>query len=145
MATKRKKQHGFVDDGRDKPDYAADLFRKEQPGKQDSRKKQSANQTEDKGPTVAESLNGELANRLAQMKQALLDEDAKREAAKVTSKQPQRQAAKGQGTSKSVRRREEPDQETASFAELFDPTPEDEESFEEMLKDSKLDWQKFKE
>ena len=31
-----------------------------------------------------------------------------------------------------------------SFADLFDPAPEDELSFEEMINDSKMDWRKFK-
>ncbi|WP_029423176.1 hypothetical protein [Alicyclobacillus macrosporangiidus] len=33
----------------------------------------------------------------------------------------------------------------ASFAELFDPQPDDDVSFEELLRTSKLDWRKFKE
>lgn len=146
MSAKRKKHSVPVEDGRDKPDYAADLFRKEDlSGRKDSRRKQADKNKEDSdGPsTVAEHLEGDMAAKLRQMKAALEEaESNKRASAKGASAQKlplQKRPNQSRKNAGDV-----PDKETASFAELFDPAPADEDSFEDMLNNSKLDWQKFK-
>lgn len=147
MTAKRKKQHMQVDDGRDKPDYAADLFRREdETSKKNKRSKpQDVEGEGDATTSVAAHLGDELTNRLREMKAALSAEEPQRPKTGI------RDPGRGQNTNSNAlgsattsRKSDGADKDKASFAELFNPAPEDEESFEEMLKSSKLDWKKFK-
>jgi hypothetical protein len=132
---KQKKRHGAVRSGRDesfdKPDYAADMLQK-----QKKEKKPAVKETD---IYVEERLNRTALQNLAKMKEQLLaDANA---TAKIQVGKQALQKNKPVGKSAKEKIAEDPN---ASFAELFDPTDDDEHSFVEMLKDSKLDWHKYK-
>ncbi|QSO54360.1 hypothetical protein JZ785_11670 [Alicyclobacillus curvatus] len=162
---KQKKRTAHVEDGRDKPDFAADWFGKQGQkvaGKTPSGKQDTKKNADDAQPTVEQFLGNDMTARLRQMK-AALEEEASREAQKsaggeksssrsATHKGPSGNgfADRNSGGRGSATRRHDGDEtqrdirEDASFAELFDPAPADDDSFEDMLGKSKLDWRSFK-
>ena len=118
-------------DVEDKPSYAADYARSEP--KPEKPKQVPA----DERVSVEDALGALVKDKLAVLK-------AQMEAAA----EPPTSAVKMKGNppkppGKSAEQRLA-DDDTRSFAALFDPAEEDEASFDEMLKDSKLDWHHFK-
>lgn len=133
MGKRRKKQPDFIsnkEESLDKPDYARDIV--VAPQKQ---KKHVPNETD---IFVAERLKNETKQELAKMKDKLLIQQQE-------NKEDSQQKRKGivPSVRKTAKERIMEDNDL-SFAELFDPAPDDELSFEEMMNDSKLDWRKFK-
>lgn len=119
----------------DKPDYAADY----------PVRKAKAKEKDDDKAHVKEHLQGNVLNKLNRLKATL----QKKEASVTDSKgQTTKRGAKpvqnrNHGGTNNNAQAATPD-EKKSFAELFEPEEEDDVSFEDMLKDSKLDWRKFK-
>jgi hypothetical protein len=128
---KQRKKHGAIRSGRDesldKPDYAADTILEKK-----KEKKPAVRETD---IFVEEQLNQKTLQSLSRMKEQLLA-DANKPAGKQTGLKK-----KVAGKSASEKIAEDPN---VSFADLFDPADDDEHSFEDMLKDSKMDWRKFK-
>lgn len=112
----------------DKPSYAMDVF-EEKP------KKPVKEKPREEAFHVGDTIGGQAADKLAQLKEQL----AQTEQAKA----PAKQSAKPRKTTRTAQDRlaENPD---LSFAELFDPQEDERTSFEELLESSKLDWHYFK-
>lgn len=153
---KHKKRPVVVEDGRDKPDFAADWFGKagqKAEGHAQSQKQGVKKDSDESQPTVAQFLGNDMASRLRQMKTALEEEATRQEKKSAQGEKLSSRSATGQGPAgkSRVALRPDPDEaekdvrEDASFAELFDPAPADDESFEQMLDKSKLDWRSYKE
>ena len=128
MAKKRKTTR-TADDILDKPDYAADWFRpksKPEKPKVDDAAKLS----------VEDRLSGGTVAKLAELKAKMETEAQAHE--------------NGQSEKQVVRKPSSParpanlDDESKSFAELFDPQEDDTDNFEDLLNESKLDWRSFK-
>ena len=126
---KKRKTTRTADEIQDKPDYAADWFRpKPKPAKPkgDDAAKLS----------VEDRLSGGTVAKLSELKAKMESEAQARE--------------NGQAGKKAVRKHSsparlaDPDDESKSFAELFDPQEDETDSFEDLLKESKLDWRSFK-
>ncbi|QQE80299.1 hypothetical protein [Alicyclobacillus sp. SO9] len=117
----------------DKPDYAADY----------PVQKAKAEKKEDDKAHVQEHLQGSVLEELSRLKSKLEKEAASADTKgeKLQRGSPSLRQDKRAGSSKQVR--ETPD-EKKSFAELFEPQEEEDVSFEDILKESKLDWRKFK-
>lgn len=128
MAKKRKGNRSGHQGERDlmKPDYAMD--------KLEPPKKPEKEKPKEEAFHVGESVGGSTAALLAQLKEQLTVAE---EEAKPKKEVKQKRVAR----SAEERLSENPD---LSFAELFDPTDDEESSFDELLKDSKLDWRFFK-
>lgn len=128
---KQKKRHSTVHSGRDesldKPDYAADMIQE--------KKKEKKPAVKETDIFVEERLNHKDLQNLAKIKEQLLAE-ANRSSEKRTV---QRKKTSGKSAREKIA-----DDPNVSFADLFDPVDDDEHSFEDLLKDSKLDWHKFK-
>jgi hypothetical protein len=129
VGKKRKGQQnsGYRPDD-DKPDYAMDKMLPEV-------KVKTPKVPREEQILVEDRINQSVFSKLASLKAKMEAEAAETavESTKKTSKK--RQPAV---------RRPDPDDKDVSFAELFDPAPEDEESFEEMLEASKQDWREYK-
>ncbi len=126
---KRKTVRSGHEESLNKPDYAADTVMK--PLKM---KKPVPKETD---IFVSDCLNNKTLQSLTKMKNQLLVDGEK---SNGQSKQNSMGVDRVQKKSASQRIAEEPD---LSFAELFDPSDEDEQSFEEILANSKLDCRKF--
>ncbi|QSO49100.1 hypothetical protein [Alicyclobacillus mengziensis] len=153
---KHKKRQVVVEDGRDKPDFAADWFGKTEQkaeGHAESQKHGAKKDADESQPTVAQFLGNDMASRLRQMKAALEEEASRQEKKSAQGEKSSSRSAAGKGAAGKGRAalQQDPDErdkdvrEDASFAELFDPAPADDEPFEQMLDKSKLDWRSFKE
>ncbi|CAM3715386.1 hypothetical protein [Alicyclobacillus pomorum] len=129
MAKKRKTTR-TADEIQDKPDYAADWFRpkpKPEKSKVDDAAKLS----------VEDRLSGGTVAKLAELK-AKMESDAQAHEEGQAGKRAARKHS-------SPARPADPDDESKSFAELFDPQEEETDNFEDLLNESKLDWRSFKE
>lgn len=134
-----------VEDGSDKPDFAADLFRKESPRKQPKRADEEKGKEADTAAHVSDSLDDSVTSKLRAMQADLEKQAASQKAvregkgpARASGSEPSNQAGRDARDNRS-------DKDNLSFSELFDPQEPDKASFEDLLKDSKLDWRKFKE
>jgi len=133
MTTKKKRLgSGWVDDGRDKPDYAADLFHDVKPKVKEEKK------AVDDGPKLADAMQASVRDKLEQMKAQM----------QAVAKPTTAVAPKASGLTRVIGRKKMDvveDDGKLSFAELFDSQEDGEEnSFEEMLKESKQDWKSYK-
>ncbi|KPV43606.1 DUF3886 domain-containing protein [Alicyclobacillus ferrooxydans] len=151
MSSKKRKHTASVEDGRDKPDFAADWFGNDERRQRAEARKQGAKDKDkdsDAQATLAQALKGDMADKLKQMK-ASLEEEAAQKEARAKQGQVKPRAAAGSAAKHRTGQRRHDDgtesDEAESFAELFNPMPADEESFERLLDDSKLDWRSFKE
>lgn len=143
MAAKRKqgKPVSPVDDGRDKPDFAADWFHPERAQK----KEKAKDNTSDDSAKLSEALNNQVQRKLEAMKAELTKEAELAEAKQaLTSKAKRPASSKGKATGTASRKFTDDEKDNLSFAELFNPSDPEDESFEELLDESALDWRKFK-
>ncbi len=110
----------------DKPDYAADWFR---PAPKPVKPKADA----DAQLHVADFLDSDAAAKLAKLK------------AEMESAEKPSPAKKGTSAKRvAPLRRADGDDAELSFAELLNPSDEDEEDFSKLLEESRLDWRAFK-
>ncbi|MCL6452227.1 MAG: hypothetical protein K6T78_01225 [Alicyclobacillus sp.] len=143
-AKRRPAGHG-PEDGRDKPDFAADWFAPSD-RRRPNRQAPAAPDAADGAAKLSERLDASTTAGLERMKQRLLA--AERPAPKRASAGAGDRAGHGRGgsaPSPRAGRDASVEDDGRSFQELFDPQEEDTASFEELLNESKLDWQKFKE
>lgn len=144
MASRKRKGGAprSVEDGRDKPAFAADWFASAHASNAEPKKAKP--DVAEQAATLSDHLDSRIASKLQAMKATLVQ--AEEVARANPGKRPGGPAAGANkrpvaGTKGNA---ESSDIEKVSFGELFNPTDPDEESFETMLKDSKLDWRSFK-
>lgn len=129
---KHKSRTKRDEEGMDKPSYAADVLL--------SPKKPSKPVRKETDIFLEEHLGQNAVKRLEDMKQQLLTQEE--EMARQTEIQkPGQPLPKQRKKSADEKILEDPN---LSFAELFDPTDEEDQDFAELLNDSKLDWRYFK-
>ncbi|WAH35809.1 hypothetical protein [Alicyclobacillus dauci] len=127
MAKRTKQGHRRTrTDDMDKPAYAMDVI-------PDKPKKPEKEKPKEEAFHIGDTIGGQAAEKLAQLKSQLADVEMDKTKAKEKPKRKVQSAKE--------RLEENPD---LSFAELFDPQEDDEQSFDELLKSSKLDWHHFK-
>lgn len=124
----------------DKPDFAMDLFASDKPKKP---KKEEENPESVK---LRDRLGGDAVSRLQRLKEQMeTGEEAKKPGASEQKPVRDNPVNRNRNASSDASQRQGAAIDSdMTFAEMFDPQPEDDVDFESMLKDSKQDWREYK-